>query len=207
MMTLLRVPGDAPATWLPRRLVLVLVFALVAVAVPAPAAAHAQLVGSSPKTDEVLAASPTEVTLEFNEDLIEIGSTLLVVDAAQNNLVSNVELEGRHVRAALAEELSEGSYEVRWRVVSADGHPISGRIPFAVGAPGDPVPAAGEDATSDPEAAEQTTADGPRVPRALVVAVLGAVAGLVLWWAVGGVRSASLPRKGSRSKQRNLDQD
>ncbi len=206
MMTLLRVAGAAPATWLPRRLAVVLVLVLVAVAVPAPAVAHAQLVGSSPKADEVLATSPTEVTLEFNEDLIEIGSTLLVVDAAQNNLANDVELEGRHVRAALAEELSEGSYEIRWRVVSADGHPISGRIPFAVGAPGDPVPAAGEDTTSDLEAAEQTAADGPRVPRALVVAVLGAVAGLLLWWAVGGVRSASPPRNDSRSKQRNIDQ-
>jgi hypothetical protein len=29
--------------------------------------------------------------------------------------------------------MPEGSYQVRWRVVSSDGHPISGSFEFAVG--------------------------------------------------------------------------
>lgn len=145
-----------------------------------PAAAHAQLIGSTPAADEVLDAAPSEVELEFNEALIETGSTLLVIDSeGENRAVGDAVLDGRFVRAEVPSDLPDGSYEIRWRVVSADGHPINGRIPFSVGAPGDPVP---DDASDDEE-------DGGSMTMPIVLVAGGVVVvGLVGWLVLGGRR-------------------
>lgn len=35
----------------------------------------------------------------------------------------------------LPDKLAQGTYMVSWRVVSADGHPISGAFTFSIGKP------------------------------------------------------------------------
>ncbi|OUZ12235.1 hypothetical protein BHE97_02865 [Aeromicrobium sp. PE09-221] len=153
-----------------------------------PAVAHAQLIGSTPAEDEVLDTAPAQVELEFNEELIEIGSTMLVIDSdGENRVAGEVALDGRFVRADLAPDLPDGSYEIRWRVVSADGHPISGRIPFAIGAPGDPVPEA--EGTAAASADDADSGDPGGLPgRAIVIAIAGAAVALAVWFAISGRR-------------------
>ncbi len=147
----------------------------------APAAAHAQLIGSTPEADEVLDAAPSEIELEFNEVLIETGSTMLLIDSeGENRVAGDAVLDGRFVRADVAPDLPDGSYEIRWRVVSADGHPINGRIPFSIGAPGDPVPDEPADGGDEDE--------GSMTMPIVVVAGGVVVVGVVGWLVLGGRR-------------------
>ena len=188
-----------------------------------PAAAHDQLLDSSPGVGEHLDVAPTEVTLRFSHEILAIGPAVIVADDAGTTwTVGAPVLDGPDVVTELADDVPDGSYEVRWRVVSSDGHPITGVIPFSVGdtaptsgsetgsAPPagpsdssatDPAagaaadPAAGS-AGDQPEAAVSAAdpAAGPAWVRPVVVGVLGALAAsLVFWVAVRPSRRRPTP--------------
>ncbi|WES64995.1 copper resistance protein CopC [Microbacter sp. GSS18] len=149
----------------------------------APASAHDDLVRSDPAEDAALAAAPAEVTLEFSDEVLTIGAVIVVADASGADWVDG-ELEVREgtVVAHLADGMPDAGYEVRWRVVSADGHPISGLIPFTVG-DADPLvrdasaDAAGGSGAGDGSAAgatpTQITQEGG-IPRVVLIGGAGA---------------------------------
>ncbi|MEV8262643.1 copper resistance CopC family protein [Microbacterium sp. NPDC077057] len=128
------------------------VLAAVAIlATAAPATAHDQLLESDPGDGEHLDAAPSGVTMTFSGELLVLdestaGAVVLVVDAeGEDWATGEVEVRGRNVTAALRTDMPDGGYQVRWQVVSEDGHPIAGVIPFAVG---DAVPL---ESTQNPE--------------------------------------------------------
>ena len=101
----------------------------------APAAfAHDQLISSSPAPDERLDKSPANITLTFSSPLLELGHEVRVVDDNAKNWVGGAGPRPGNADQALP-ELPDGGYQVSWRVVSADGHPISGSYGFRVGTP------------------------------------------------------------------------
>lgn len=158
-----------------------------------PAAAHDQLLDSSPTEGEHLDVAPTQVALRFSDEILTIGPAVLVVDAAGTSWTDgDPELDGPDVVTPLADDVPDGAYEVRWRVVSSDGHPISGVIPFTVGDP-DATPVAGAPApagdptsavTSDAAAPTPASAAAPAWVRPVVVGGVGAVVASVLFWVV-----------------------
>jgi methionine-rich copper-binding protein CopC len=100
----------------------------------APASAHDELLGASPEPGQVLETAPEAVELTFSNDVIEVGTVIEVVDHHGEQVdVGATEVLGPDVSATLPSDLS-GEYQVRWRVVSSDGHPIEGTIDFGVGA-------------------------------------------------------------------------
>lgn len=108
--------------------------AFLALAGAAPASAHDELLGSSPEPGEVFEASPEAVELTFSNDVIEVGTVVEVVDHHGEPIeTGETVVLGPDVTATLPTDLS-GEYQVRWRVVSSDGHPIEGTIDFGVGA-------------------------------------------------------------------------
>lgn len=132
--------ADAPADRARRLRALVLAgaaltaAALFALADAAPAFAHDELIGSSPEQGEVLDASPEAIGLSFSNDIIEVGTTVVVVDHHGEEIsVEEPVIAGSEVTVELPADLS-GDYQVRWRAVSSDGHPIEGTIDFGVGA-------------------------------------------------------------------------
>lgn len=130
-------------------LVSALLAALVAFA--APAFAHDQLVSSTPAADEVLTEAPAEITLEYSSELLDLGESstiIMVVDANEKDwLAGTPTLDRNVVTAPLAPDMPAGSYEIRWQVVSSDGHPITGIVPFSIAA-AEPTPVA---ETQEPE--------------------------------------------------------
>ncbi len=48
-------------------------------------------------------------------------------------VAGEVEVDGNVVTAQLEAGMPVAGYQVRWQVVSEDGHPISGVIPFTIG--------------------------------------------------------------------------
>ena len=100
-----------------------------------PALAHAQLVDASPKTNQTMSASPSEFRLFFSDELIDLGpaSNWLKVENAQGVVVSTDSvLNGNQVSAKPIQALKPGKYQLTWRVLSEDGHPIQGNYEFTV---------------------------------------------------------------------------
>lgn len=123
-----------------RRLAAGLMLAGVAVlATAAPASAHDQLISSTPGDGEQLALAPASVTMTFSGDLLVLdesttGATVLVVDASGTDWVASAPtVSGRDVTVDLTPGMPVAGYQVRWQVVSEDGHPIAGVIPFTIG--------------------------------------------------------------------------
>src|SRR5581483_11378111 len=114
-----------------------LVVVLLALALPASAAAHARLVGSKPADGAVVATPPSDVRLLFDDRIRPAGGDLAVDSRGRSVLAGAAHRLGGNPRALvipLRPSLTRGSYTVRWRVVSDDGHLISGVLAFAVGA-------------------------------------------------------------------------
>ena len=100
-----------------------------------PALAHAQLVDASPKANQTMSASPSEFRLFFSDELIDLGpaSNWLKVENAQGMVVSTDSvLNGNQVSAKPTQALKPGKYQLTWRVLSEDGHPIQGNYEFTV---------------------------------------------------------------------------
>ncbi len=107
----------------------------------APANAHDQVQSTLPADQEHVDLPPSAIAITFTDDILEIGAIVMVVDAKERNWAEgDMRLDGPQATQPVAPDLPDGAYQVRWRVVSADGHPISGAFAFAVGAaalPGD----------------------------------------------------------------------
>lgn len=96
-----------------------------------PAGAHAALLGTDPKDGASFAAAPSSVTFTFNEN---IGNAQLAARAPDGTkvAVSRLRAVDNTVTGRLADVGQKGTYAVSYRVVSADGHPVSGTITYAV---------------------------------------------------------------------------
>ncbi len=99
-------------------------WALLAVSGATPALAHATFAGSNPAEGSRLQAVPSKVTVTFSED-VTVGAGLLnVLDSTGNTVSAGVATStGRDVSVPLRSGLSDGSYIVSYRTVSADSHP------------------------------------------------------------------------------------
>jgi len=102
-----------------------------------PAFAHAVLQTAVPEPGARLAESPAYVELVFNEPVDAGAAVVRVLDAGSRTAAEGAAepaADGRGVRLALP-ALEEGHYTVSYRVISADGHPVSGAYVFTVGQP------------------------------------------------------------------------
>lgn len=120
------------------RLLVVLAAAAYAVLLgTSPAQAHATLIGTNPEEGAVLEQAPETITFTFDEAVSLPPAGVTVYDAKGQEVTSEATASGTEMEVALAEasSLGDGTYVVAWRAVSADGHPISGSLTFAVGAP------------------------------------------------------------------------
>jgi methionine-rich copper-binding protein CopC len=109
--------------------------ALAAVALVRPAAAHDYLVDSVPEQGATVPTAPAEVTLQFNTSIGERFAQVAVVDAAGTTFqVGEPVVDGPTLTQAV-DGLQPGmDVTISYRVVSSDGHPIGGTVPFAIAA-------------------------------------------------------------------------
>jgi methionine-rich copper-binding protein CopC len=177
-----------------------------AVGVAAPAQAHDQIISTSPSEDGHVDVAPSEVSMVYTDSLIEVGAVVLVMDDTENDWADGpVALDGPNAAQAIKAGMPDGVYQVRWRVVSSDGHPISGVYDFAVGTAtltADTSAGPGTGTRSDASAIADPAATGPNegtasgatstpstVPSTVVVGLLGAIAGLAVFGGVLWFRS------------------
>ena len=164
-----------------------------------PAAAHEQLVSSSPAEGERLDAAPEQIRLQFTADLLGLGAVVLVADGVGTNwTVGEALVDGPVVTIAVDEGIPVGGYEIRWRVVSGDGHPISDIIPFTIGdAPPLTVERQPGTVIEQQTAQDTTTREESAIVRALVIGLAGAL--------VAGGAFALITLPGRRRARRAAD--
>ncbi|WP_405613393.1 copper resistance protein CopC [Streptomyces sp. NBC_00076] len=137
-----------------RALVVPAVLAALAVAAP-QAAAHTELDISSPGAKAQLSGLPPRVTLTFSDAMTQKYAKVAVTSPDGTSAASGLpQVSGKTVTLALAPTSRAGQYTVGYRVVSADGHPVSGSYTFTVAATNNPSPS--------PRAEESTGASAPR---------------------------------------------
>ncbi|MBZ2198673.1 copper resistance CopC family protein [Occultella gossypii] len=100
------------------------------------AQAHDVLLSSAPAEGETLSAAPTEIRLTFNNEILDLSAAIVLTDAEGTVLTEEPPVvDGAEVALPLPDGVPAGVWTVTWRVVSSDGHPISGTYEFTVDAP------------------------------------------------------------------------
>lgn len=117
----------------------VLLVAWLLLGAAAPARAHATLVASDPAEGAVLAEAPEQVTFTFSEPVALVPDGVQVFDPAGEPVAVEASVTDAVLAVTLPEPVGEGTTVVAWRIVSDDGHPISGSLRFSVGAPSETV--------------------------------------------------------------------
>ncbi len=104
-----------------------------ALVVAAPAWAHSQLVSMSPADGSTVAVAPTRVVLTFDENIQDIGDAVVVTGPDGTRMDDGAPLI---LDAEATEQLHplvyRGHYSVSYRIVSADGHPVSRTLGFVL---------------------------------------------------------------------------
>jgi methionine-rich copper-binding protein CopC len=116
-------------------LLVALAAALLAGPWAAPAAAHAVLVRSAPAARATLAERPDRVQLWFNERLEPAFSSVSVWNAAGTQVDAGDARVGADDPKRLSVPLlplAPGTYTVRYRVLSVDGHVVDSSFSFTI---------------------------------------------------------------------------
>jgi len=104
-----------------------------ALAFPAASWAHATLIRTSPSFQQRLQRSPRFVQLRFDQS-VKAFPNAITVYTAKGHVVSGTVRPAKDPRVVTTplQPLARGAYTVRWRVVSADSHVVSGVFTFGV---------------------------------------------------------------------------
>lgn len=167
------------------------------------ASAHTDLVSSTPKDGATLDAAPTQIVLTFNEELLE--DTVKIVAKSTTGDVGALsdvaQASGSKVEVPWPADAPGGTYELSYRIVSADGHPVTGSITFtypdassATAAPASPSASASasdvatpvpitETITASPvaEPTAETSSGTSPLPIILIGLGVGVVIGLIIF--------------------------
>lgn len=137
-----------------RALCAVLLACGLCVATVAPASAHDRLVKANPAAKSTLSEVPTQGVWTFSANILPTGSAVSIAGPDGELAVEDIAVDGKELSASLEKARVAGDYTVTWRVVSSDGHPISGSYVYTV------APAAISEASPTTQATE-TTATTP----------------------------------------------
>jgi len=144
--------------------------ALAVLGIAAPASAHDQLLSTNPKDGSAVETLPAEVTLTFSDLVTDAGgeaNQVRVLDSSCHPLQDGAPVIQDNVVTQKVSGTANGAVTVQWRVVSRDGHPVSGEFSFTVG--------------------RATSAASPSCDAAEVAGEPGSGGGSALPWIIGGV--------------------
>jgi methionine-rich copper-binding protein CopC len=142
-----------------------------------PAFAHDVLVGSAPASGATLASGPAEVRFDFNAPVRQGPNTITVVgpNGTHWERTANAAVTGNSVSTPVAPLGAAGVYTASYRIISTDGHPVTGEIHFTLAVAGNGTPAA---------AAAAPTSSGGGVPIWIWIVGAAVLLGVVLFVAL-----------------------
>jgi copper resistance protein C len=163
-----------------RFLAIVATAGLVLLGSAGPALAHNTLVSSDPQDGARLTTGPARITLTFDQPVNGGFNTITLTgpDGRHWN-TGDVTTSGNAVSTAVLPLGPAGEYVTGYRVVSADGHPVSGTVRFELTQAGTGTPA--PPASSSPgTAASQGSNGGTPVWPWIAIAIAVLAAGVFL---------------------------
>ncbi|CAM3611654.1 copper resistance CopC family protein [Kibdelosporangium persicum] len=108
-----------------------------------PALAHNSLVDSNPKDKASVETGPQTVKLTFDQPVqnVEGINTISVLDPQGNHWeAAPPQVDSTVVSAPVRPLGPSGVYQISWRVLSADGHPVQGQLSFTLSKAGNGTP-------------------------------------------------------------------
>ncbi len=169
-------------------------------AVAAPIPRHTSLRSITPADGATLTTPPTEIVLVFDEPVAQQFTQVVLTRSSVAVPLGETTVSSGTVRAAVPGPLDAGSYRIAFRVVSTDGHPVTGQSGFEVIGPG-PSTSAGVGAPSSAASAiasaaapssatgdgalaqgQASTGEANHTPGYLVSGALLVAAGVLLLW-------------------------
>ncbi|HET7513470.1 MAG TPA: copper resistance protein CopC [Gaiella sp.] len=163
----------------------------------APAFAHATLEGTEPTRGSVVEAQPKAVVFHYSEAVEMNFSSVHVYDATGDVVDDGAPVHPGGVTSDVAiglqPDLAHGTYTATYRVISADGHPVSGGFLFSVGEAGAaPTRTVAElaGAASSGRGTTSAFAVARAVQYGAIALAVGAFVFLVMPW-LGGLRAVA----------------
>lgn len=163
-----------------RTLALVALVVVSLVVAPTAAFAHDELTSSSPANGAALTSPPKAITLVF-EDAPLAGTAKMAAKASDGSMITlpDATITGASVSVAWPSTAPSGTYEVAWRNVGQDGHPLTGTLKFSY--TGGPSPTASPTVsptvvTPSPSVTPKPTSSGT----ALIPWLIGGFVGVLL---------------------------
>lgn len=145
------------------------------------ALAHTRLLSSTPAEGANLAGAPDRVSLTFSEAIQADFSTVTVTGPDGTTWQSGaVTADGATVSIALRPLRPAGRYEIGYRVVSDDGHPVTGKVGFVLTAAGAAAAPPAPVAQASPPAPAGDIPVWPWIVGAVVLLGAGVIAALRL---------------------------
>jgi methionine-rich copper-binding protein CopC len=159
-----------------------------------PAQAHNVLIGSDPKDGATLSAPPQQITLVFDQPVRQ-GYAQIGVTGADGSAWADgaATVAAERVTVKVKPLTADGAYVVGYRILSADGHPVTGKIEFTLAGGGVPAPA------------PQETGVGTDAGAAAAEAAANGGAGMAVVWIVAALlvlaagTAVALRRSGPRT--------
>ena len=172
------------------------------ISAPGVASAHAALASSTPENKAKIKVMPDQVSLTLNEP-IQAPAFVSVVgeDGARVNS-KVVKFQDKTATSDITKPAAAGSYKMNYRIVSADGHPVTGTVEFEVieGATPTPTPEPTETLGAQAETDDASGAPSKSSGTKDALTVLGFFA-----VAMGGL--IYLVRAGMRTADSEVDSD
>lgn len=186
-----------------RRLLTVLLLASAALlSVVTPAQAHNVLIGSDPEDGASLATAPARITLTFDQAVRQGFAQISVTGPGGTRWEEGrTTVSGEKVSVEVRPLGPAGQYVAGYRILSSDGHPVSGKVTFTLTAAGTGTPAAAPGAATAPAQTPDLSAQAAEAAQngGAGMAVLWIVGALVL---LGGATVVAMRRSGSREETR-----
>lgn len=163
-----------------RRLAVAAVLAvLVGVGLAAPASAHNVLISSDPAEGSTLAKVPTSLAFTFDQPVQNFDPVVSLIGPDGRQYATGTPTVSGNVVTGNVGTGPAGAYTGAYRVVSADGHPVTGQVHFSVSVSGGATGAAVSGAVG-PSAASSSGLSGWLWAALAVAAVLIVAAAVLL---------------------------
>jgi methionine-rich copper-binding protein CopC len=152
-----------------------------------PASAHNSLIGSTPKDKAQMDSGPATIELKFDQP-VQVGqglNTIAVIGPNNDHWEGGAASVASNVVTAPVRPLGPaGDYKIGYKILSADGHPVSGDLTFTLTKAGTGTPAPADQQANVPASADSD--DG--IPAWIWIVGAGVLlaAGLVLALRIGG---------------------
>lgn len=158
-----------------RILATLLLIGTAVLATATPALAHNVLVSSDPTEGAQLDVGPQQITLTFDQYVQAGDSNQLAVTGPDGGRWTDgaIDVKGSVVTAPVRPLGPAGQYTVGYRILSADGHPVSGEIRFSVATAGNGTPAPATEGQDGADSASGESGSDGGVP--IWVWIAGAV--------------------------------